>query len=99
MKFHNPKTNIAYNTRTAKTGNKFVSIVERWETDANGVPVKAFLSSRELHATRSKAHHYAVCQWRVINFARMLRAMGSESCTAIHTNPAKKHSKSAAKRH
>lgn len=64
MKFHNPKTNIAYNTRTAKTGNKFVSIVERWETDANGVPVKAFLSSRELHATRSKAHHYAVSMAR-----------------------------------
>lgn len=59
MKLHNPKTNIAYSTRTAKTGDKFVSIVERWETDAQGVPVKAFLSSREIHATRSKAQHYA----------------------------------------
>ena len=59
MKLHNPKTNIAYATRTAKIGNKFVSIVERWETDAQGVPVKAFLSSREIHATRSKAQHYA----------------------------------------
>ena len=59
MKLHNPKTNVTYNTRTAKTGNKFVSIVERWETDAQGAPVKAYLSSREIHATRSKAQHYS----------------------------------------
>jgi len=59
MKLHNPKTLIAYNTRTAKDGNKFVSIVERWETDASGIPRKALLSSREVHATRAKAYRYA----------------------------------------
>lgn len=64
MKLHNPKTNIAYNTRTVKTGGKFVSIVERWETDAQGVPVKAYVSSREIHATRSKAYHYATSMAR-----------------------------------
>jgi hypothetical protein len=64
MKLHNPKTNIAYNTRTMKTGNKFVSIVERWETDAQGVPVKAHLSSREFHSTRSKAYRYATSMAR-----------------------------------
>jgi len=59
MKLHNPKTGIAYNTRTTKQGDKFISIVERWETDSRGVPVKAYLSSREIHATRSKAYKYA----------------------------------------
>ena len=59
MKLHNPKTGIAYNTRTMKQGNKFISIVERWEIDSRGVPVKAYLSSREIHATRSKAYKYA----------------------------------------
>jgi hypothetical protein len=64
MKLHNPKTSIAYNARTTKTGGKFVSIVERWETDAQGVPVKAYVSSREIHATRSKAYHYATSMAR-----------------------------------
>lgn len=64
MKLHNPKTNIAYNARTTKIGDKFVSIVERWETDAQGVPINAFLSSRETHATRSKARRYAVSMAR-----------------------------------
>ena len=59
MKLHNPKTGIAYNTRTMKQGEKFISIVERWETDSRGVPIKAYLSSREIHATRSKAYKYA----------------------------------------
>jgi len=64
MKLYNPKTKVAYNSRTAKTGDKFVSIVERWETDAQGIPFKAYMSSREIHATRSKAYHYATSMAR-----------------------------------
>jgi len=64
MKLHNSKTRIAYNARTTKTGNRFISIVERWETDAQGVPVRAYVSSRETHATRSKAYHYATSMAR-----------------------------------
>ena len=60
MKLYNPKTQVAYNSRTAKTGDKFISIVERWETDAQGVPVKAYTSSREIHATRAIAYRYAM---------------------------------------
>ena len=59
MKLHNPKTGIAYNTRTTKQGDKFLSIVERWQCDTQGVPCKAYMSSREIHATRSKAQKYA----------------------------------------
>ena len=71
MKIYNPKTQIAYNTRTTKTGNKFVSIVERWETDSLGVPVKAYVSSREIHSTRAKAYRYAVtmCKAQAANHA------------------------------
>jgi hypothetical protein len=64
MKLYNPKTQVAYNSRTAKTGAKFVSIVERWETDAQGIPVKAYMSSREIHATRAKAYRYAASMAR-----------------------------------
>lgn len=59
MKLYNSKTHIAYITRTTKTGARFLSIVERWETDSHGVPVRACLSSKESHATRSKARRYA----------------------------------------
>ena len=59
MKLYDPVTHVAYNSRTKKTGDKFVSIVERWETDARGVPVKAYVSSREMHATRAAAYRYA----------------------------------------
>ena len=59
MKLYNPKTQTAYNSRTAKNGDKYLSIVERWETDAQGVPVRAYTSSREIHATRAAAYRYA----------------------------------------
>jgi hypothetical protein len=59
MKLYNPKTQIAYNSRTAKNGDKFISIVERWETDSKGIPVRAYTSSREIHATRAAAYRYA----------------------------------------
>jgi hypothetical protein len=59
MKLYNPKTQVAYNSRTAKNGDKFISIVERWETDSKGLPVRAYVSSRELHTTRAAAYRYA----------------------------------------
>ena len=59
MKLFNKKTQIVYFTRTMKDGCMFISIVERWETDINGIPFKAFMSSREFHPTRNKARHYA----------------------------------------
>jgi hypothetical protein len=59
MKLYNPKTQIAYNSRTAKNGDKFISIVERWETDSKGIPVRAYVSSREMHTTRAAAYRYA----------------------------------------
>ena len=64
MKLYNPKTQIAYNSRTAKNGDKFISIVERWETDSKGIPVRAYVSSREIHATRAKAYRYATLMAR-----------------------------------
>jgi hypothetical protein len=59
MKLYNKKTAIAYVTRTQKTAAGFLSIVERWETDSQGVPFRAYLSSKERHATRGKARVYA----------------------------------------
>lgn len=68
MKLHNQKTLIAYATRTAKQGKAYVSIVERWETDLAGIPKKAYLSSREIHCTRSRAYRYA-CSMARYQFA------------------------------
>lgn len=59
MKLHNKKTKVSYVTRTQKTAAGFLSIVERCETDSQGVPVRAYLSSKERHATRGKARGYA----------------------------------------
>ena len=59
MKLYNSKTHIAYITRTTKTAEGFFSIVERWETDLQGLPVRAYISSKERHATRGKARNYA----------------------------------------
>jgi len=59
MKLHNIKTGIAYNTRTTKEPDCFKSIVERWECDNNGIPIRAYVSSMEKHKTRNKARHYA----------------------------------------
>jgi hypothetical protein len=64
MKLYNPKTNVVYKSRTTKTGANFASIVERWEIDAQGAPVRAYISSREIHATRSKAYRYATSMAR-----------------------------------
>lgn len=59
MKFHNKKTGVAFNTRTTKESTGFKSIVERWECNSDGIPMRAYASSIERHATRSKARHYA----------------------------------------
>jgi hypothetical protein len=59
MKLHNKKTGISYNTRTIKESGIYKSIVERWECDANGIPLRASLSSMEKHPTRAKARYYA----------------------------------------
>lgn len=76
MKLHNQKTNISFVTRTTKHREKFVSIVERWETDAMGVPIKAHTSSREMHNSRSKAYAYA-CTMARYQFAAHCAVYGA----------------------
>jgi hypothetical protein len=65
MQFHNQKTNVTFKTRTKKENNgRFISIVERLELGANNIVARAYLSSREVHATRAKARHYATSMAR-----------------------------------
>jgi len=59
MKLHNEKTGIAYISRTIRQNDCFKSVVERWECNSDAVPIRAYLSSVETHATRHKARHYA----------------------------------------
>ena len=59
MQLHNHKTGVTYNTRTTKENGVFISIVERVESGANNVALRAYLSSREKHSTRHKARRYA----------------------------------------
>lgn len=62
MQIVNNKTGVAYNTRTTKTLNGFVSIVSKYEP----TPEREFLVSREVHPTRSKAYRYAVTMCKTL---------------------------------
>jgi hypothetical protein len=48
---------VTYKGRTVKVFNGFLSIVERWEIDAHGIPIKSQLVFRELTPTRSSAYN------------------------------------------
>jgi hypothetical protein len=48
---------VTYKGRTVKVFNGFLSIVERLETDAHGIPIKAQLVFRVMFPTRSSAYN------------------------------------------
>lgn len=57
MHILNSKTGAAYDARTTKSGDMFVSIVCKYEQKPRR---RAFVVSRELHSTRSQAYRRAV---------------------------------------
>ena len=67
MQIVNEKTGCAYNTRTTKAHNGFVSVVSKYEPN----PEREFTVSREIHPTRSKAYKYAcdMCKSLAANHA------------------------------